>query len=226
MRRILIAESHPVARTGYRQLLETAFGLLEFVEASSRQALLDALDQGNWDLVLLDLALQHQPGMGLVQEVRARFPAAPILVVSSYSEDLYAGEALRAGAAGFVSKASSAETLIQAVTQVLSGRRYVSPAFAEQMLNKFIHMPGPLHEQLSPRERQVFGGLAVGQSITSIAAEMGLSVKTVSTYRARILEKMSMRSNADITAYALRLGIAEQRPVPDEPPERTDDQGS
>ena len=225
MRRILIAETHPVARTGYRHILEAEFGPLEFVEAASRQALLTALTDGDCSLLLLDMSFQDRSGMGLIQEIRTRFPATPILVVSVYPEDIYAGEALRSGAAGFVGKGSSAEVLIQAVTQVLSGRRYVSAAFAEQMLNRFVNMPGPLHEQLSPREHEVFSSLAVGQSITRIAADMGLSVKTVSTYRARILEKMGMRSNADITAYALRLGL-DRRPVPDDPPEISGGEGS
>lgn len=209
---ILVADDHAVVRAGYRRFL-TADGYGDIGEASTGADVLKQLRARPWNILLLDINLPDRAGMGVLQEAHSIFPLTRILVISGLPEDLYAIEALRAGAAGFLPKDCAPNELVIAVRRVLSGQRYISSRIMEQMAADVGKPTTPRHEQLSARERQVFDGLAAGATITAIAQELDLSVKTVSTYKTRILEKMSLQSNADMTAYAFRHGLTSSDPV-------------
>ncbi len=202
--RVLIADDHAVVRAGFKQFLEADPTINAVGEAASGNETLDSLRQQEWDLVLA-----RHPHAG---PQRPRYPAphsngppdVRVLVMSGLPEQQYAVNVLRAGASGYLSKDSAPEELMKAVRTVLSGRRYVSAALAEILVADLDGDPDkPLHARLSTREFQIFCKLAAGRGVSDIANELSLSVKTVSTYRSRILEKMSFNANADITSYAL-----------------------
>ena len=204
MHSVLIADDHPVARAGLRRFLASESAVSEVGEARLGLDTMTQLRGRQWDLLLLDVHRPGRAGMVLLQEVKTEFPAIRVLVISGLAEDHYAPEALRVGAAGWLSKDSTAAELIAAVCRVLEGRRYISSRLAEQLVSSLGKQNIPRHELLSARERQVFERLAGGVTITRLARELKISVKTVSTYRTRLLEKMSLKSNADMTAYAIR----------------------
>jgi two-component system invasion response regulator UvrY len=207
MSTVLIADDHAVFRAGLRLLLQDAPGVTEIGEAASGNDTLDMLKATRWDLLLLDLNMPDRGGIDILRHVRAGHADTRILVLSAYSEKQYAINVLRAGASGYVAKDSSPEELLKAVRIVLQGRRYVSERLAELLVDDVDRGEQPLHARLSEREFQILGKLANGQTVSEIAGELSLSVKTVSTYRARILEKMHLKTNADLTAYALRNEI-------------------
>jgi DNA-binding NarL/FixJ family response regulator len=210
MSRVLIADDHAMVRTGYRQFLEADPSITEVGEAASGSETLDALRRKEWDLLLMDIHMPDRSGLDILKHVTAGYPNVRVLIMSGLPEEQYARNVLRAGASGFLSKGASADELLKAVRLVLSGRRYVSASLAESMAAD-LETPGgqnqPLHTNLSTREFQIFRKLAAGAGVSEIAKELSLSVKTVSTYRSRILEKMGFKSNADITGYALRNGL-------------------
>jgi DNA-binding NarL/FixJ family response regulator len=208
--KVLIADDHAIVRAGYRQFLESEPGITNIGEASNAQEVLDQLRVESWDLVLLDIQMPDRSGLDLLKYICAQYRSVLVLITSGLPEELYAGNALRAGARGYLSKGTDPEEVLQAIRTVLAGRRYVSAAFAEQMAADLDHgrnQGKPLHSSLSTRELQTFCKIAGGSTVAQIAAELSLSAKTVSTYRSRILEKMCMKSNTDITAYALRNGL-------------------
>ncbi len=210
MSRVLIADDHAVVRAGYKQFLEAEAGITVIGETSSGSETLDQLRRQDWDLLLLDIHMPDRSGLDILKHVTNGFPKVRVLIMSGLPEAQYARNVLRAGASGYVSKGGSPEELLKAVRTVLIGRRYVSAALAESMaadLESSHDRDRPLHERLSVREFQIFGKLAAGAGVGAIAEELSLSVKTVSTYRSRILEKMRFTSNADMTAYALRNGL-------------------
>ncbi|HEY2685016.1 MAG TPA: response regulator transcription factor [Steroidobacteraceae bacterium] len=210
MAKVLIADDHAVVRAGYRQFLEADSNIKKVGEASSGNDVLDQLRQDQWDVVLLDINMPDRSGLDILRHITAHHPSVSILVMSGLPEELYARNVLRAGAKGYLSKGSDPQELLRAIRLVIGGRRYVSPALAEQMaadLENGRNQDAPLHSLLSTREFQIFCKIAGGATVSEIGAELSLSVKTVSTYRTRILEKMSFKSNADITAYALRNGL-------------------
>ena len=206
MPRILIADDHAVTRNGFRHFLQGEFGG-EIGEAPSAANLLEQLRTSQWDLLMLDMQLPDSSGLGLLRALREEFADLRILVVSALPEELYAKEVLRAGAQGYLSKASAPTELILAVRKLLNGQRYLSAQVAEQMVNDLGKPDKPPYERLSERERHVFDRLAAGATVSGVAAELKLSVKTISTYRARIMEKMGIGSNADMTSYAMRVGM-------------------
>ena len=208
MTKVLIADDHALVRAGLKQFLQEDRQIREIGEASTGQETLDKLRVTNWDLLILDINMPDRSGLDILKHVRSGFPNTRVLVLSGYPERQYAVNVLRAGAQGYLAKDSAAAELMKAVRMILQGRRYVSATLAELLVDD-IHtdQDKPLHSQLSEREFQIFCKLAAGVSVSGIADELCLSVKTVSTYRSRVLEKMSFRSNADITAYALRNGI-------------------
>jgi len=192
-------------RLGIRHFLEATFEGALIEEANNAEQTLGLVRQKPWDLLLLDLTLPDRNGLDILQDIKHAQPDLSVLVFSGSGEDEFAVAALTAGASGFVTKANSVPELTRAIQKVLAGGKYVSPALADRLaLNFLSKSPGPLHEALSEREFQVLRLIATGQSPTDIAATLSLSVKTVSTYRARILEKMLMHSNADLTRYALK----------------------
>jgi two-component system invasion response regulator UvrY len=208
--RILIADDHAVVRAGYRQFLEADSAITEIGECDSGSATLDALRRQKWDLLLMDIHMPDRSGIDILRHVVSGYPDLRVLIMSGLPEEQYARNVLRAGARGYLPKDGSAEEFMKAIRLVLSGRRYVSAALAEQMAGELSSDKAkdvPLHAQLSEREFQIFCKIAGGATVSAIAAELSLSVKTVSTYRTRVLEKMQFTSNADLTAYALRNGL-------------------
>jgi DNA-binding NarL/FixJ family response regulator len=208
MVRVLIADDHAVVRAGLRQLLGGDPAITEIGEAETGQQTLDRLRDGRWDLVVLDIAMPDRSGLDILKHIRSGFPDTRVLILSGFPERQYGVNVLRAGAHGFLGKDSAAEELPKAVHTILSGRRYISPTMSELLISEIDSDPGkPIHHQLSEREFQIFCKLAAGATVSDIARELCLSIKTISTYRSRVLEKLNFRSNADITSYALRNGL-------------------
>ena len=210
MSRVLIADDHAVVRAGYKQFLEADPSITDVGEAASGSEALDALRRKEWDLLLMDIHMPDRSGLDILKHVTSGYPDVRVLIMSGLPEEQYARNVLRAGASGYLSKGGSPEEFLKAVRLVLNGRRYVSAALAESMaadLENPRDQNQPLHTALSTREFQIFCKLAAGSSVGGIGEELSLSVKTVSTYRSRILEKMSFSSNADMTSYALRNGL-------------------
>ncbi len=205
MHSVLIADDHPMVRAGMRQFLESEIKPRHIAEAGTGQEVLDKLRAERFDLLILDINMPDRGGLDILRNIQASQPQLRVLVVSGYPERQYAVNVLKAGAAGYLQKEAASEELIKAVNVVLSGRRYVSATLAEQLVKDLDgDRDQPAHAALSEREFQIFCKLAMGRSVSDIARELFLSVKTVSTYRSRILEKMSFSSNADMTTYALR----------------------
>jgi DNA-binding NarL/FixJ family response regulator len=209
MARVLIADDHAVVRAGLRQLLTADRAVTEIGEAETGQQTLDRLREGRWELLILDIAMPDRSGLDILKHVRTGFPDTRVLILSGFPERQYGINVLRAGAHGFLGKESAAEELIKAVHALLAGRRYISPTMSELLISEIDGEDAgkPIHLQLSEREFQIFCKLAGGGAVSDIARELCLSVKTVSTYRSRVLEKLHFKSNADITSYALRNGL-------------------
>jgi two-component system invasion response regulator UvrY len=204
--RVLIVDDHAILRAGVREMLADEEDLEVVGEAGSAEEALQLLNSGTKvDVVVLDITLPGQSGIELLKHLRSERPELAILVLSMHPERSFAVRLMRAGADGYVPKMIVPEELVRAVRAVGTGRRYITPIVAELLASDCASDDaGPLHNRLSERELQVFTRIARGISPAVMANELGLSVKTVSTYRARILEKMAMRSNAEIAAYAVR----------------------
>jgi two-component system, NarL family, invasion response regulator UvrY len=180
----------------------------EIGEAGTGQQTLERLREKPWELLILDIGMPDRSGMDILRHVRSGYPDTRVLILSGFPERQYAINMLRAGAHGFLGKESAPDDLIKAVHVILAGRRYLSPTMSELLLSEIDNgNDRPIHQQLSKREFQIFCKLASGSSVSDIAKELCLSVKTVSTYRSRVLEKMHFKTNADITSYALRNGL-------------------
>jgi DNA-binding NarL/FixJ family response regulator len=207
MTRVLIADDHTLFRAGLRQFLAESLPSVDIGEAATGNETLESVQQHKWDLLMLDINMPDRSGLDILRHVRSSGQGTRVLVLSGYPERQYALNVLRAGAAGYIGKDSEPEELLKAVRTVLQGRRYVSESLAELLLLDLDQADKPLHSLLSEREFQIFGKLAAGRGVSDIGRELCLSAKTVSTYRSRILEKMHMKSNADLTSYALRHEI-------------------
>jgi DNA-binding NarL/FixJ family response regulator len=208
--RFLVVDDHAVLRRGVIGLLTDAFPDCEVAEAESGEEAVLLFEAGSWDLVVLDLAMPGRGGLDALKQIHAHQPDVPVLVLSAHAEDEYAVRALRAGARGYVTKQSASEELVLAVRKLLGGTAYVSASLAEHLASLLTHAPERApHESLSDREMQVFLMLASGKSVKEIGAELTLSDKTISTYRARVLEKMNMKTNAELMRYALRAGLVD-----------------
>ena len=204
MTRVLLVDDHAVVRRGLQQILAAALPDAEFGEAGTAAESLDLLARGPWDLALVDLSLPGPDGLSLLAEIRRLHPQTRTLVVSAYPEEEFALRCLRNGAAGYVTKASAPEELAAAVRKVLVGGRYVTAALAEKLATAVGgQLAGERHELLSNREFQVLRLVATGHSLREIAAELGLSEKTVATYRSRIAVKLNASTNVELTRYAL-----------------------
>jgi len=207
---VLIADRHAVARNGYRYFLERSIANLGCGEASTRRLVMEALERQPWDLILLDHSLPDFGSFDVLHDVRRRHPNVRVLVVSGLPEAQYAPAVFRAGVDGLLAKSAGETEVVTAVRAVLGGRRYVSATAAKVLASYRQADPTAtrlMHQALSTREFQVFCKLASGIPASSVAAHLSLSVKTVSTYRCRVLEKMSLGCNADMTRYALRIGL-------------------
>ncbi len=202
---VLVADDHPLVLRGVRHVLAEAGDVAVVAEAVTGREVLEKVAAVACDAIVLDLRLPDVEGMDLLETLRERFPHVPIVVLTLHSDEHLAIRAFKAGAAGYVTKDSAAETLVDAVRAVVEGRTYVTPALADRLGSELRRGAEKLpHESLSEREHQTLRLIASGRTVSEIAAELALSVKTVSTYRTRILEKMRLRTNAELTAYAIR----------------------
>ena len=203
MLRILIADDHDVVRKGLIQILAKSFPGTDVDEAADGRQALALAEKGSYALVLLDISMPGRGGLEVLKEVKRQRPGVPVLVLSMHPEEEYAVRAFRAGASGYLTKDSAAEELVRAVRTVLAGRRYLSASLTDMLARELeSNGVGPRHNALSDRELQVMRMLASGKTVTEIADELSLSVKTISTYRSRILEKLQVRNNAELARYA------------------------
>lgn len=208
MTAILVADDHAIVRRGVTQLLKDEFPGARFGEAGTANEALEKARREAWDLVVLDVSLPGKSGLEVLKELRAARPKLPVLILSMYPEEQFALRALRAGAAGYITKQAPPEELLAAVKKALRGGRYVSPRTAEQLASRVGDDDArEAHETLSDREFQVMRMIASGLTLTAIADQLAISVQTVSTYRGRILEKMALATNADLAAYARLHGL-------------------
>ena len=192
-------------RHGLKQILADDFKRADFGEASTGQEALSKIWKEHWDVVVLDIALGERNGLEVLKELQQLHPKLPVLILSMHAEDQYARRAFKAGAAGYITKDSSRVELVTALNKVIHGGKYVSPMLAEQLVVDMKRGTGqPLHEALSNRELEVMSLIASGKTVSHIAELLSLSDKTISTYRARILEKMHMKTNAELIHYAIQ----------------------
>jgi len=210
MIRAIVADDHAVVRRGLRELLAESSEVTVIGEAGTARETLEQVRNGKWDVLVLDINLPDGSGLDVLRQVKQEYPQLPVLILTIYAEEQFAVRALRAGAAGYLTKESAPEELLDAIRKVVHGGRYISPALAERLaLLADPQAERQPHETLSDREFQVFRTLASGRTVSQVADALHLSVKTVSTYRARVLEKMGLQTNAELTMYAVRNGIVE-----------------
>ena len=206
--KVLMVDDHYVVRQGIKTVLAEQFVTAEFGEASSAQEALDLAWKETWDVVLLDVSMPGRGGLDVLKDLRQNFPKLPIIVVSMHPEEQFALRVLKLGASSYIRKDSAAQELIKAVEAALRGAKYITATIAEKLaVNLERDQEGPTHEALSDREYQVMCLLASGKTVKEAGNELSLSVKTISTYRTRILEKMGVENNSQIMRYAVRHGL-------------------
>jgi DNA-binding NarL/FixJ family response regulator len=208
--RVLIADDHAVFRRGLKETLAEAFSRITFGEAKTAQETLEHVRRQDWDLVILDISMPGKSGLDILDDLKRLRPKLPILLLSMHPEQQFARRALKSGAAGYLTKDSVTEELKEAVKRIVTGGRYVSATLAEKLAVDLREgADTPLHELLSDREFQVLRMIASGKTVKDIAEGLSLSVKTVSTYRARVLEKTGMKTNAELIRYALQTQLVD-----------------
>ena len=208
MLRILLADDHAVVRRGVKQIIAEAFAQATFGEAQNVQELLKLIGSEGWNIVVLDLSMPGGSGLEALKQIKQVHPQLPVLILTMFPEDQYAMRTIRAGAAGYLNKESAPEELVQAIRKILRGGEYISAAVADELVLYSRHADDrPLHKHLSDREYQVLCLIASGKEVKEISAELALSAKTISTYRTRLLEKMNMKTNAELTHYAIQNGL-------------------
>lgn len=204
MTRILIADDHHVVRRGLKQILLEGFPGSLVEEVTDAESLIKRAILEKWDVIISDLSMPGRSGLEALQQIKLSHPEVPVLILSVHSEETYALRVLKAGASGYISKDSAPDELINAVQQVLLGKKYITPAVAEKLVKSLDSgMDKSLHETLSDREFEVFKLIAGGKTVSDIAEMLSLSVTTISTYRSRIMTKMDFKSNADFTMYSI-----------------------
>jgi two-component system, NarL family, invasion response regulator UvrY len=205
MKNVLIVDDHEVVRDGIKKIFGELAKPISFGEASNAPEALLLVPERSWDAVILDLSLSGRNGLELLAQLKQMRPKLPVLVLTTHSEEQYARRAFKAGAAGYITKGSSRTELVDAVNSVIEGGKYVSATLGESLMMDIQRDTGrPLHEGLSDREFEVMGLIASGKTVSEIAELLSLSDKTISTYRGRILEKMGMRTNAELMYYAMQ----------------------
>lgn len=205
MKRILIVDDHAVVRDGVKKVFDGQADAAVFGEAGTGPEALQRVREQDWDLAVLDLSLGSHNGLEVLKELKQLRPRLPVLILSMHSETQYAHRAFKAGASGYITKGSSRTELAKAVNQIIEGGRYITAALAERLVFSLARdFERPLYEALSNREFEVMRLIASGKTVTEIAGLLSLSDKTISTYRARVLEKMDMKTNAEITRYAMQ----------------------
>ena len=204
MLRILIADDHSIVRKGLRQILLDQFPTAYILEVADAEEMIKHVMTATWDVVVSDLSMPGRSGLDALQQIKLSHPQLPVLILSIHPEEQYALRALKSGASGYLSKDTAPDELVKAVQKVLLGKKYISQSIAEKLANTFSSdTANNLHESLSNREFDVMKLLANGKSVSEIADMLSLSVTTVSTYRARIMAKMDMKSNSELTRYAI-----------------------
>jgi len=207
---LLIADDHSVVREGLKQIIAGNPDMSVTGEAASGEEAIEKINKNSYSVVVLDIAMPGKNGLDTMKEIKLRYPGLPVLILSMYPEDQYAVRFFRAGASGYLTKKSIPEELINAIRTIASGKKYVSPALAETLVGKLdLQTEKPLHETLSDREFQVLCMMASGKTAGEIGDELCLSVKTVSTYRSRILEKLQLKNTAEIISYAIQNRLIE-----------------
>jgi two-component system, NarL family, invasion response regulator UvrY len=208
MIRVLIADDHPLLRSGLKQVISQEPDMSVEGEAENSEQVLEYLTNGNWDVLILDISMPGRGGLEILRDIRRIRPDLPVLVLSVHPEEQFAVRAIKAGASGYLDKTNAVTEVIVAIRHVVTGKKYISGNLAELLANELDpdneRFP---HESLSEREFQVMCKIASGKAVSQIAAELTLSVKTVSTYRARVLEKIKMRNNAELTRYAIQRNL-------------------
>lgn len=205
MIKILIADDHPIVRMGIKQMIADFSDIVVAGEAGSSDEVLHLIRKEDWDAVVLDISMPGRSGIETLKRIKDIKPDLPVLILSMYPEDQYALRLLKAGASGYMTKESAPDLLVSAIRKVADGKRYVSPALADILAAKMVDKSdAPPHETLSDREYQIFCMLASGKVVSEIALDLSLSVKTISTYRARIMDKMHLTKNAELTYYAIK----------------------
>ncbi|MES2952083.1 MAG: response regulator transcription factor [Pseudomonadota bacterium] len=208
MIRIAIVDDHAIVRAGLRQFFADHGDLSVVAEAANGRDALDIVRAGGVDVMVMDISMGEQGGVDALVAIKARAPELPVLILSALPETHYATALLQQGASGYLSKDCDPDQIVEAIRTVAQGRKYISTAVAERLAEALVGgLEKPLHQRLSQRELQVFLRLAAGESVGNIATHMSLSVKTVSTYRTRIMEKLNLASNSDLTYYALKNGL-------------------
>lgn len=205
MIKVLIADDHAIVRQGLKQILAETDDMMVAGEAGTGAEVIGKIREGDWGVVLLDISMPGKSGIDTLKQIKEEKPKLPVLVLSMYPEEHYAIRLLKAGASGYLTKESAPELLVTAIRRVAGGKKYISPSLAETLAHELGgDSEKPLHGMLSDREYQIFCAIASGKTVSDIAAALSLSVKTISTYRARILEKMKMKNNAELTYYAMK----------------------
>lgn len=208
MIKVIIADDHPIVRAGMKQVLMDSEDIFVAAEAGDGEGLLKKIKENQFDVVLLDITMPGMGGLDALKRIRTLKKDLPVLMLSIHDEEQFALRSLKAGAAGYLTKGSAPDELVRAIRQVSKGRKYISQDFAEKLATELQQDIRRLpHERLSDRELQVLCMMAAGKTASGMAAELNISVKTVSTYRSRILEKMGMATNAELIAYAVKNNI-------------------
>jgi len=207
--KILLADDHAVVRSGLKQILTEAFSRATYGEARNGQEALDLVWKQNWDVVVLDITMPGRSGLDVLRQIKESKPKLPVLVLSMHPENQFATRVLKCGASGYMTKESAPAELVGAIKNVLAGRRYVSASLAESLAASLSTNHKAPQDKLSDREFQALRLIASGKTVSEIARELSLSVKTISTYRARILEKMGLKNNAELMRYAMQHRLVE-----------------
>lgn len=210
MTKVYIADDHPIVRAGLKQLIQEAEDITVIGEAEEGSVVLNAIDDLNPDVVLLDISMPGMSGLDILKQLKSLKPDLPVLILSMHPEEQYAIRVLKAGAAGYLTKTRTPDELIKAIRTVSAGKKYISTSVAERLADSLDSgFDKLLHETLSDREMQVLRKIAQGMTVSEIAEQLALSVKTISTYRSRILEKLKLRTSAELTYYAIKNEIVE-----------------
>ena len=208
--KIIIADDHAIVREGLKQIVAEEKDMLVFGEAENASDLMELLNKEQWSIVVLDINMPGKSGLEALKDIKQIYPNLPVLILSMFSEDQYGLRAIKAGASGYLKKVSAPTELVVAIRKIVSGRKYINPSLAEKLAENLGNDKNNyLHEKLSDREYQIMCNIALGKSAEEIAVELALSINTVYTYRNRILEKMSMKSNVELTQYAVQNKLIE-----------------
>jgi len=208
--KILIADDHAIVREGLKQIVAEEKDILVAGEAENSEQMMKHLEKENWSLVILDINMPGKSGLEALKDIKLQYPKLPVLILSMFSENQYGIRAIRAGASGYLKKVSAPTELVTAIRKIVSGGKYINPLLAEKLAEKFGKTEKEfLHDKLSDREYQIMCNIALGKSAEEISRDLSISINTVYTYRNRILEKMAMKSNVELTQYVLSNKLVE-----------------